>query len=221
MKFFRNHWYDIGGFFSIILLTYIFACLSNLTNYQLIVWFSLVSLFFHQLEEYRIAGTFPGMINTVIFKSVLPDRYPLNTNTSLVINVLIGWLVYFLAALFAEKAVWLGIASILISFGNLLAHTFLFNLKGKTWYNAGLITCWLFFAPVIYYFFSIIITNNLATRNDYLIGIILGIILNTAGVFGTIRLMADKNTAYIFPARNLLQKFRNHQEIIQTRTIDV
>ncbi|MEO7317042.1 MAG: hypothetical protein ABIW47_17755, partial [Ginsengibacter sp.] len=62
---------------------------------------------------------------------------------------------------------------------------------------------------------------NLATRNDYLIGIILGIILNTAGVFGTIRLMADKNTAYIFPARNLLPKFRNHQEIIQTRTIDV
>ena len=212
MKFLRNHWYDIGGFFSIFLLLYIFVRITYLTDYQLILWLSLVSLFFHQLEEYRIAGTFPGMLNQVIFKSNLPDRYPLNSNTSFIINVLIGWLVYFLAALFAEEAIWLGIASILISLGNLIAHTFLFNLKGKTWYNAGLITCWFFFAPLIYYFFFIVITNNLATRNDYVIGIILGLILNTAGVFGTIRLMADKNTTYIFPARNLLPEVRNYQE---------
>ena len=205
MKFVRNHWYDMGGFISIFLMGYIFAMHAYFTNYQLVLWFSMLSLFFHQLEEYRIAGTFPGMLNKVIFNSSLPDRYPLNTNTSFVINVLMGWMVYFLAGLFAEKAVWLGIASILISVGNILAHTFLFNLKGKTLYNAGLVTCWLFFAPVVYFFFFIVITNNLATWSDYLIGITLGLFLNIVGVFGTIRLMADKNTAYIFPERNLLR----------------
>lgn len=204
MKFLRNHWYDMGGFFLVIVLVNIFTSLSSLSNYQLILWVSLASLFFHQLEEYRIVGTFPGMLNKVIFKSAGPDRFPLNKNTSFVINVFVGWMVYFLAALFAEKAVWLGIASILISSGNILAHTFLFNLKGKTLYNAGLVTCWLFFAPIVYFFFFIVISNNLATRNDYLIGIILGLFLNTAGVFGIIRLTADKNTSYIFPARNLL-----------------
>ena len=209
MKFFRNHWYDVGGIFSIIILIFVFARLSHLTNYQLILWLSLVSLFFHQLEEYRISGTFPGMINKVVFKSTLPDRYPLNSNTSLTINVLVGWIIYFLAAFFAEKAVWLGIASILISLGNILAHTVLFNLKGKTLYNAGLITCWLFFAPIVYLFFFVIITNHLSTRNDYLAGIILGLFLNIAGIFGIIRLMADRNTPYIFPERNLLMGDRS------------
>ena len=183
---------------------YIFTRLSYLSHYQLILWLSLVSLFFHQLEEYRIAGTFPGMLNKVIFKSNAPDRYPLNQNSALVINVFIGWAVYFLAALLAEKAVWLGIASILISFGNILAHTFLFNLKGRTWYNAGLASCWLCFAPVIYCFFLILSSHNLAGRNDYLIGILLGIFLNIAGVFGMIKLLADRNTSYIFPPGNML-----------------
>ena len=209
MKFFRNHWYDVGGIFSIIILIFVFAGISKLTYYQLILWISLVSLFLHQLEEYRIPGTFPGMLNKVVFKSTHPDRYPLNANTSFTINVLVGWTVYFIAALFAEKAVWLGIASVLISFGNILAHSILFNLKGKTFYNAGLFTCWIFFAPIVYLFFYIVLSNQIATSTDYMLGIILGLFLNIAGVFGTIRLMADKNTKYIFPERNLLREERS------------
>lgn len=70
------------------------------------------------MEKYRIAGTFPGMINSVLFKSNMPDRYPLNTNTAFCINVLVGWLTYFLAAILAEKVLWLGITTRLISLGN-------------------------------------------------------------------------------------------------------
>jgi hypothetical protein len=117
---------------------------------------SLVTLFFHQLEEYRIAGTFPGMINHVMFHSEMPDRYPLNSNTALIVNVVIGWLFYFLAALLGEKAIWLGLAIILVSLGNFIAHTFPFNIKGKTLYNAGMITSWIFFVPCIYFFFRIV-----------------------------------------------------------------
>jgi hypothetical protein len=57
------------------------------------------------------------------------------------VNVLIGWSTYFLAAILGEKAIWLGIATILISPGNTIAHTFLFNIKGRMFYNAGLLTC--------------------------------------------------------------------------------
>lgn len=147
MKFLRNHWYDLAAILSVIVLSFVYFDFQHLTDYQVIMWLSLVSLFFHQLEEYRIAGTFPGMLNTAMFRSSMPDGYPLNTNTAFLINVVIGWLLYFLAALFAEKVIWLGIATILISFGNIIAHTFLFNIKEKTFYNAGMISCWLFFAP--------------------------------------------------------------------------
>lgn len=173
------------------------------------MWFSLISLFLHQLEEYRIVGTFPGMVNKVLFKSERPDRYPLNTNTAFLINVLEGWLLYFLAAVFAEKAMWLCIATLMISFGNIIAHTILFNIKGKTFYNAGLITCWLFFAPCIYFFFKIISNTNLVSLRDYIIGITLGVILNIFGVFKLIQWLAYKRTNYIFPQRNLLPNERS------------
>lgn len=86
----RKHWYDLGGLLSILVLGFILFNFKSLTDYQLIMWISLTTLFWHQLEEYRIAGTFPGIINTVMFKSKLPARYPLNPNTAFYINVFLG-----------------------------------------------------------------------------------------------------------------------------------
>lgn len=124
MNILRKHWYDLAGIVAVIVLVYVSANIRSMTDYELLMWLSLVSLFFHQLEEYRISGTFPGMINRIMLKSNMPDRYPLNTNTALIINVCVGWVFYFAAALFSEKAIWLGLATILVSFGNFIAHTF-------------------------------------------------------------------------------------------------
>src|SRR3982751_4460196 len=123
MNWLRKHWYDLGGFLSLIVFIYLFISHKNLTGYQILMWLSLISLFLHQLEEYRIAGTFPGMVNTVMYASKIPDRYPLNANTAFYVNVVIGWTFYFLAAILAEKAIWLGIATIMVSIGNVVAHT--------------------------------------------------------------------------------------------------
>ena len=103
MNLLRKNWYDLGAFLSVVVSIYIFVNHSNLTNYQTIMWLSLVSLFLHQSEEYRIAGTFPGMVNTVIYNSKKPDRYPLNTNTAFYVNVVVGWTFYFLAAILGER----------------------------------------------------------------------------------------------------------------------
>lgn len=203
MKFLSKHWYDIGGVLTVPVLIYLFQA-KDLTNYDYLMWLSLISLFLHQLEEYRIVGTFPGMVNRVIYNSDLPDRYPLNPKTSFYVNVLIGWFSYFLAALLGQKAVWLGIATILISLGNTIAHTTFFNIKGRTFYNAGMATCWLFFAPCIYFFFTTIHKDNLVTGTDYLIGIPLGLVLNVIGILKFIDWFADRETEYIFSQQNLL-----------------
>ena len=208
MNFLRKHWYDLGAFLSVLVCIYIFINHHKLTDYQILMWLHLVSLFLHQSEEYRIAGTFPGMINKVMYKSRMPDRYPLNTHTALCVNVLIGWTFYFLAAILGEKVIWLGIATILVSVGNIIAHTFIFNIKGKTIYNAGLATSWLLLVPCTYFFISIIHTNLFVTKTDYFIGIALGVSLNVVGILKLIDWMADKNTPYIFNERNLLPEDR-------------
>ncbi|MCZ2458389.1 MAG: HXXEE domain-containing protein [Chitinophagales bacterium] len=172
------------------------------------MWLSLVSLFIHQMEEYRIPGTFPGMINRVMFHSDWPDRYPLNSNTSLIINVWIGWTLYFFAAITGERFIWLGMSSIMISLGNFIAHTFIFNIKGKTFYNAGLVTCWLLFAPCVFFFFKIIHEDNLATFTDYFIGVLMGILINFIGVFKLITWLADRNTVFVFSNNQLLLRDR-------------
>jgi hypothetical protein len=201
MNFMRLHWFDIG--LALAFVTGGIVFLSQLSPVPLLLWVSLISLFLHQFEEYRYPGYFPGIINAAMFSSKQPDRYPLNTNTAFIVNVLIGWLFYFLAAVFAEKALWLGIATVLVSVGNLFAHTIFFNLKGKTRYNPGMLTAIIFFAPIAVYFGYLLIQGNLATLTDWIVGVILGIALNFIGILKLIDWLKDENTQYVFPKRSL------------------
>ena len=202
MNFIRLHWFDMGLAFAFVTSGILF--LNKLDSLSLLLWLSLISLFLHQFEEYRYPGYFPGMMNTVMFSSKQPDRYPLNTNTAFIVNVFVGWLFYFPAAVFGERVIWLGIATILISVGNFIVHTFIFNIKGKTFYNPGMFTAIIFFVPIAAYFGYLLIHGNLATPIDWTVGIILGIVLNVIGVLKLIDWLKDENTPYIFPKRSLL-----------------
>ena len=125
MNFLRWHWFDVGLALAAVVGAGILV--THPTGLALLLWLSLITLFLHQVEEYRYPGYFPGIINSFLFSSQQPDHYPLNAQTSLIVNVLVGWLVYLLAAVFSETLVWLGIAAILVSVGNVLAHTFFFQ----------------------------------------------------------------------------------------------
>ena len=208
MNILRRHWFDIGGLLAVLVLVYLYGNYHHLSTISVILWLSLASLFIHQIEEYRFPGYFPGMLNSVMYKSNWPDRYPLNAQTSFIVNVLMGWLVYFLAAIFADHFIWLGIGAMLVSLGNVVAHTTLFNLKGKTWYNPGLLTSWILFVPLFYWFIHTIYLHRLASIADVIIGIVLGIVLNVFGILKIIDWMADRNSTYVFEQRQLRQQDR-------------
>ena len=199
MGFMRRHWFDLGILWAVIIGGVLLA--AGLQPLSLLLWISLISLFLHQFEEYRYPGYFPGMVNTVMFGSKKPDRYPLNTNTAFVVNVVVGWLSYFLAALLGAKAMWLAIATILVSAGNFVAHAFIFNIRGKTGYNPGMATAILLFGPIVVVFFSMVIRGNLATPVAWVFGILLGIALNYAGVLKLIDLLKDEESPHIFEGR--------------------
>jgi hypothetical protein len=203
MNFFRNHWFDIGFVFGCAAAGYMIFNPGIFGSLKFILWFNFASLFFHQFEEYRYPGYFPGMINEKLFQSKTSDRYPLNTNSALVVNVVLGWTVYFLAVLIGERYIWFAIGVTLISVGNFFAHTIMFNIKAKTFYNPGMLTSILLFLPGAGYFSYCIIKNNLVSPSDFVIGIILGFIFNYFGIIKIIEWMKDKNTEYIFPSRCL------------------
>jgi len=199
LSFLRRHWFDVG--LALALIVALFLIFDRFHGLSLLLWINLIALFLHQFEEYRFPGGFPGMMNRVMFSSDQPDRFPLNSNTALIINLGVGWLLYFLAALFGTKLVCLGMAVILVSTGNFIAHTFLFNIKGKTHYSPGMATAILLFLPISVYFFYLVIMGNLASPLDWVLGIVLGIALNYLGILKMIDWLKNRNTPYIFPAK--------------------
>lgn len=201
MNFLRRHWFDIGLALAGAVAFALF--LTPVSRLSLVLWLSLIALFVHQFEEYRYPGYFPGMVNLVLFASTQPDRYPLNTNTALIVNVVIGWLFYILAAVFGEHAVWFGIGTMLVSVGNIVAHTVLFNLKGPTFSNPGMLTAALLLLPLSIAFGVLIVQTNAATVLDWILGIGLGITLNYIGILKLIDWLKDEQTSYNFPKRCL------------------
>jgi len=201
MQWLRYHWFDLSLALSVLLAALLWAFKPE--GIELVMWLSLASLFLHQVEEWRWPGYFPGMLNSRVFHSRQPDRYPLNANSGLMVNVVVGWGSYLLAALFWEQAFWLAIATILVSVGNVIAHTIVFNIKGCTLYNPGLFTCWVAFAPVIWFFFALTIDQGLASTTDWIVGVAVGLILNYVGIFKMIAWMADPKSPYVFEQRSL------------------
>jgi hypothetical protein len=196
MDFLRRYWFDAGLLLAFLSIIYVSINHSHLLS--LLLWLNLIALFLHQFEEYQFPGGFPRMMNQVMFSSDQPDRFPLNSNSALIINLGVGWLIYFLAALFGEKLIWLGMAAILVSAGNFIAHTFLFTIKGKMHYSPGMATSIFLFLPISVYFFYILILGNLASPLEWVLGIVLGIALNYIGILKMIDWLKDKNSPYVF-----------------------
>lgn len=202
LNFLRFNWFNLLPALVISLLSGLLF--TQPLGMELLLWLSLGSLFLHQMEEWGYPGYFPGMLNTALFSSDIPDRYPLNANSGMIVNVFFGWGSYVLAALFWRQAFWLVFATMMVSIGNIVAHTLIFNIKGKTLYNPGLITSWLCFAPIVYFFFDTVMVDHLATPLDWTIGLVLGVALNYFCIYKMILWLADRNTPYVFPKRFLM-----------------
>lgn len=198
MSYFRRYWYRIGLVLATILAAAIAVGYWDISSFRTLLCISFISLLIHQFEEYQLPGYFPRMINTVMFKSTRPDRYPLNANTAWIINVWLGWPLYILAIVFADKAIWLATATIMVSAGNVIAHVLLFNIKGRTLYNPGMASALLLFLPMVIYFFIFLVQHQLWSIDSFLVGLALGAAINYFGVLKPITLLSNKNTPYVF-----------------------
>jgi hypothetical protein len=205
MRFMERHWFDVGGVLGLALAVWLGLFATEMSALTLLLWLSLLSLFAHQVEEWRWPGWFPGMLNIVLFRSTDPWRFPLNTRSGLVVNVAVGWVGYLLAALLAERALWLGLATILVSLGNCVLHLAVIPIRGRMPYNPGMVTSLLLFLPLVVWF--AIEALPMMSATDIVLGLALGLALNIGGVIGVIRVLENVN-ASPFEDRQILPALR-------------
>ncbi|EIW18743.1 MULTISPECIES: HXXEE domain-containing protein [Pelosinus] len=170
MNYLRKYWQDIGGIVALAVCIGLLIFHPNMQEINVILWLSFVAILVHQFEEYRWPGFFPGIFNIVIFKSSIPDKYPLNGQSAMVINGLIAYGFYLLPIFFTDQ-IWLGLAPVLMGFFQLIWHGLFANIKIKGIYNPGLLAVLLLHVPIGTWYINYITMHGLVTAIDWMLGI--------------------------------------------------
>ena len=204
-------WYEVGGVLSLGALVFTFLEVrSNGFGVGSLLWFNFFALLIHQFEEYGYPGYFPGYLNRIVFGSYQGLSFPLNSISSWIINVILGWGVYLLAALYgSSNAVW-AIPAMMISFSNILAHI-AFSLKGRRLYNPGLISSLFLFTPTVVAYIQVSKVFSVLERQDLYNGLLVGVIAN-ALVPLLIILFARRNGKHAFGLRHDLPEIHALEE---------
>lgn len=206
MDFYRKHWPDVGiglaSGISIGMTVYLTVFRKKRSRAQVWSAWNLVALFLHQFEEYRFPGYSPGQFNAGVFKSEVPDHYPLNTQLAMIINTALAYPVYVLPLIFPKK-VWLGLAPVLMGFGQVLIHGIVFPLRAKARYGPGFVTALCLHLPIGMGYIRQIRREQPVKPTDWVKGVISFIGFAVGGIAAPLLLFRDKESPYRFTEQQM------------------
>lgn len=179
MNFIYKHWSNVGGLIALAIITTILLSGQALSSIQSLTWIHFALLLLHQFEEYSFPGNFKEFYNTNIWNKNPITKFPLNDKGILLVNVILAWTAYLIAAIYGEKLLWMTIGLTGVTIVNGISHT-LMLLKLKK-YNPGLITGLLMFIPFGLYLLDRIKDLGIADQSTWLIGLFLSI-MGTASI---------------------------------------
>lgn len=171
MSFIRRHWYEIGAALAVCAAVWLVLAWQSMGVLQRLLLLNFTVLLIHQYEEYGWPGGFPAIMNMVIRPSARPDRYPLNQNGAMVINVLAAY-GFYLVPVFFQNVIWLGLAPIVFGLGQFGFHGILANVKLRSFYNPGLAAVTLGHVPIGLYYLYYVHAHALITIGDWIAGLI-------------------------------------------------
>ncbi|MFN2204154.1 MAG: HXXEE domain-containing protein [Caldilineaceae bacterium] len=198
MQYYRHHWYYTGAilFVALAYLTGFWG--SSLEPIPVILIYSFMALLVHQCEEYAHPGGFPAIFNiAVLGEKEVPERYPLNANQALVINVFLAY-PFYVAAIFLPGVIWLGLAQVLFGMFQIILHGIVINLRLKSLYNPGLASVVFLHIPIGIYYIWYVTKNGLASTVDFGVGLLVTIVAALVIIFLPLKLMASKDSRYPF-----------------------
>jgi hypothetical protein len=171
VRYYREHWYHFGGALFVALAFGMGLWGGGVPVVQRLLILSFMALLIHQFEEYALPGGFPAAYNMALCgERALPDRYPLNAQTSLVVNVFLGY-PFYLAAVLLPGVIWLGLAQMLFGMAQIGVHGVLMNAKLRRGYNPGMASVVLLHFPIGILYIQAVTSQNLARPADFFIGI--------------------------------------------------
>jgi uncharacterized protein with HXXEE motif len=215
MQFFRRHWYSFGLVWAIIATAW--ALLGRLPTVQMILLLNFATLALHQFEEYGWPGGFPWIYNEVVVPSGGPaDRFPLNQNSALFINV-VGWGFCLVPAVFPNQ-LWLGLAMVLFTLGQLIYHGVVTNRKFKSLYNPGLAAVVFGHVPLGIWYLTEVYSKSTVTLRDWLLAVVylgcfIGVVMRLIGF----RILAAKDSPYPF-APEEMERFDRSGHLVRLGT---
>ena len=198
MRFYSRNWYYIGGILFVI-LSFIMGFFSyNIVHIQTILIYSYMALLVHQFEEYGLPGGFPTLFNVIMNgEKETPDRFPQNSQLSMIVNVVLAYPFYIAAIIFPETY-WLGLATMYFGFSQIFFHGIIMNRRLKSFYNPGLAASIFLHGPIGIYYIWYVADNDLASVWDYIGGFITMIVAAFIIVVLPIRLFSSRQTKYPF-----------------------
>lgn len=198
MRFIRRHWYNLGAVVALFTVAYIATVWHHGNLVRNLLLLNFIALLIHQFEEYGWPGGEPAIMNIVLRPSETPDRFPLNQNSAMVINVIAAYGFYLLPAFF-PTIVWLGIAPALMGFSQFIVHGVVTNKKLHTLYNPGLGAVVFVHLPIGGYYLYYIASHHLVTPLAWGLSVVyLVVFMYLAFVKMTYGWLADPNSKFPF-----------------------
>lgn len=198
MKFYRLHWYHVGGVLFVALAYGMGFWGDHFSRIQVILVYSFMAMLLHQFEEYAMPGGFPGLGNVLLLgERKAPDRYPLNANQVLISNVFLTYPFYVIPVFFPH-VIWLGIMQVGQGMLQSPLHGVLINVRLKTPYNPGMLSCVLVQVPVGIYYIWYVHVHGMATRSDFVLGSAAALLSLVVLWLAPIALLRSRTSRYPF-----------------------
>ena len=203
MRFLRNHWYDLGTIPAAIAAAYLVFGWQESDMLLRLALLNYIVIFWHQFEEYRLPGGEPAITNLASQPSDdgPSDRYPLNQDNAMFMNVIGSYVLYFLPVLLPH-ILWLGFAPVVFGMSQVIIHVLVTPRQiGNRVYSPGACAVVFGHLPVGVCWFVYVVSNGLLGWLDVLLGIavlamfIRGVMLGIG--YGT---MKDPKSPHPFPA---------------------
>ncbi len=202
MRDYRDNWFKVGAVLALAIAGILTLSGRRLSRPRLFSALNLAALMVHQFEEYGFPGYFPGMLNAAVFKSDKPDRYPLNTNSSLIVNAVFGYPIYVLPVIFPERRS-LGLAPVLFGFCQAVFHGIIPPLRAKARYGPGFLSALFLHVPIGISYVRAVNSERSLGREEVAIGAAYMLAFAALGIGAPIRLLRNEESPYRFTERQV------------------
>ena len=202
MRNYRDNWFNVGAILAMAIAGALALSGRRLSRPRLFSVLNLAALMVHQFEEYGFPGYFPGLLNAGVFKSDKPDRYPLNTNSSLIVNAVAGYPFYLLAVLFPRRRT-LALAPVLFGFGQAVFHGIVPPLRAKARYGPGFLSAFFLHVPIGINYLRAVGSERPSGRGDWARAAAYTVAFAAMGIGAPLRLLRNEESPYRFTERQV------------------